>query len=199
MKLAGNREALLKAIFAQCPEAEAAIEKSRHIKGQMETYQVAALFALATQYDGGNILEIGTFIGHSASIMAQAAPRARIVTLNSAAHEVKTARHNLGQWPNVKVAQAISWDYLDTYDGPPLDMIFVDGDHKRAVKDLPWWAWLADGGLMLFHDYSRERCPPVYEAVNGLGKMLGREPDVLIVDDQEIGMAGFYNREVQNA
>jgi len=161
----------------------------------MEPFQVAALFALAAQYNGGNILEIGTFIGHSASIMAQAAPEAKIITLNHAAHEVEEAVRNLREWPNIEVVQALSWDYLDTYGNPMLDMVFVDGDHKRVVRDLPWWGWLEKDGLMLFHDYSPKLCPPVYNAVNRLGEMLGREPDVMVMDDEGRGMAGFYNRE----
>lgn len=182
----------------QCPEAAQALKNSAHIRGQLEPYQAAALFALARKHDGGNILEIGTLIGYSASLIAQAAPNAEIATLNSAAHEIEAARHNLAEWPNVQVIQAISWDYLESYVGPMLNMVFVDGDHKRVARDVPWWDWVAEGGLMLFHDYSPEKCPPVYAAVNGLAEALGRGPDVLLMDDQGVGMAGLTADLMEN-
>lgn len=192
MKLKGDRKRLMEVILMQCPDAEKALENSARIRGQLEPYQAAVLFALAQRYDGGRILEIGTLHGYSASIIAQAAPEAEIITLNSAGHEMEIARRNLAEWANVEVKQAVSWELLETYEGPEWNMVFVDGDHKRVARDVPWWDWVAEGGLILFHDYSPMRCPPVYEAVNGLGETLGREPDILIMDDEEIGMAGFY-------
>lgn len=173
---------------------EDALKDSASIEAQILPYQAAALYVLVGQYDreDAHLLDIGTAAGYSASVMAQAAPKAEIVTLNPAGHEVKAARRNLGRWPNVRLVQAASWDYLESYGGPFLDVIFVDGDHKRVAEDVPWWRWLAEGGLMLFHDYSPAACPPVYEAVNALGEVLGRGPDVLVLDDGGIGMAGFY-------
>jgi hypothetical protein len=50
-----------------------------------------------------------------------------------------------------------------------------------------------DGGLMLFHDYTPNNSPHVVAAVNELGIKLGREPDVSIIDKDNVGMAGFYN------
>ena len=51
---------------------------------------------------------------------------------------------------------------------------------------------------MIFHDYSplgsRRHCPPVFEGVNELAERLGRKPDVLIIDDGQVGMAGFVRQ-----
>ena len=188
MNLQGTPRFLLKAILTFCPKAQQALENSAHIKSQLLPYQAAALYILARSHNGGNFLEIGTFVGYSASLMAQAAPDAQIITLNPAEHEVREARVNLKQWPNVEVIQTKSWDYLESYDGPFLDFIFVDGDHKRIEKDLPWWDWVAEGGLMLFHDYSPKECPPVYNAVS---KFFKNSPDILLVDTEGIGMVGF--------
>ena len=177
--------------------AYTAVKRASRIRGQLLPYQALALYELVKAYDrpGCNILEIGTFVGHSTAVMAQAAPRAWIVTLNPAGHEARKAINNLRDWPNVRVVGERSWDYLE-HDGTPWDVIFVDGDHKHIMQDMPWWDRVRCGGLMLFHDYSPPEaanpCPRVYSAVNYLGELLGRPPDVLIVGRDKVGMAGFY-------
>lgn len=193
MRLKGSRTWLMGTLLKQNPEAALALENSAHIRGQLELHQAAALYVLAGKHNGGHILEIGTLAGYSASLMAQAAPEAKIVTLNPAENEIPVATANLARYQNIQIVMAKSWDYLTDYKGPKLDLIFVDGDHKRVGKDMPWWDWLAGGGLMLFHDYSPKACPPVYEAVNQLGERLGRGPDVLIMDEEKVGLAGFYH------
>jgi predicted O-methyltransferase YrrM len=186
---------IIEALLLLDDDVEEALENSVGIEAQILPYQAAALYVLARQYDlaGARLLDIGTAAGYSASVMAQAAPKAEIVTLNPAAHEVEAARRNLERWPNARVVQSTSWAYLSDYGGPFLGMIFVDGDHRRVADDIPWWRWVEAGGLLLFHDYSTGACPPVYESVNGLAEALGRGLDVLIVDDRGIGMAGFYS------
>lgn len=176
------------------------------VKRQLLEYQGAWLYRLAKHYQGKvNILEIGTFMGYSAALMAMAAPRASITTLNPAAGEVIQARRNLAKWPNVKVLPVASWDYFTTKaprsqenDEELYDMIFVDGDHRHIERDLPWFNRLKVGGLMLFHDYSpadaSHPCPPVYEALNRMAEKL-HGFDVLIIDDGKTGMAGICRRE----
>ena len=194
MILQGTPQELEETISERCPAAFDAYVNSVHIPAQMLPYQALALYALATRYNvaGANILEIGTAAGFSASLLAQAAPLATIVTLNPRDWEVATATNYLEPWPNVTAVQAVSWDYLASYQGPQLDMVFVDGDHNRVPKDLPWFNWLKIGGLMLFHDYSEAACPAVYRTVNQLVLDLDRLLDVKIIDNEKIGMAGFY-------
>jgi len=144
---------------------------------------------------GANILEIGTAAGFSASLLAQAAPLATIVTLNPRDWEVATATNYLEPWPNVTAVQAVSWDYLDTYNAPELDMVFVDGDHNRIFRDMPWFNLLKVGGLMLFHDYSEVSCPSVFKTVRNFMLELKRPLDVEIIDSNLIGMAGIVRRD----
>lgn len=191
MRLVGHPDDLLASILRECPEAANALTVSSNIRAQLEMYQGAALFALASSYNGGNILEIGTFVGYSTSLIAQAAPDAIITTLNPAIHEATGARQSLSSYRNVTVIEQKSWDYLKTYAGPYLNMIFVDGDHKRVERDLPWWNWVVDGGLILFHDYTPHSSPHVCHGVDGMSELLGREPDVLLIDINDVGMAGF--------
>lgn len=201
MQLHGTPEKIIASIQSSI-DVESVLERVQKripfLKRQIAPYQGASLYALALKYNTPNshILEIGTAHGYSAAILAEACPNASIVTLNPNVEEAAIASENLAKYPNVEVVTEISWDYLKTYRGPKLDMIFVDGDHKRVRLDLPWWDWLKDGGLMLFHDYSPagtyRECPPVYEAVNEFGLLIGKEPDVLIVDDGGVGLAGYF-------
>ena len=189
----------MKVITARCPAARTAVERAARIRGQLLPYQATALFELVHSYAGrgAHILEIGTAAGYSAAVMAQAAPDAQIVTLNAAAHEIQAAIKNLRPYPNATVRLGRSWEILPKYEGPALDVIFVDGDHRRAALDVPWFNWAAVGGLMLFHDFTRSGSMPVVIAVRGMAIALGREPDVLIEDSNGIGMAGFYRREAE--
>ena len=179
------------------PTAFDAYKKSAHISAQLLPYQALAIYALTRRFnvEGAHILEIGTAAGYSASLMAQAAPEAKITTLNPRDWEVITARLNLAPWPNVIAIEAKSWDYLETYNAPELDMVFVDGDHNRIFRDMPWFNLLKVGGLMLFHDYSEVSCPSVFKTVRNFMLELKRSLDVEIIDSDFIGMAGIVRRD----
>ena len=181
--------------------AQGALKRARanvpFLKREIWPFQAAALYALARPYNkwGNHILEIGTAWGYSCAIMAEACPEADITTLNPKQHEYERAVGHLAPYGNVRLIKELSWVYLAHYGGPKLDLVFVDGDHSRVREDFPWWNWVRNGGLMLFHDYSpgesKRPCEPVYDAVNEFGEWLGRKPDVLVIDYREVGMAGF--------
>ena len=185
---------ILEMMLALEPNAARAMQLSSAIGAQILPYQAAALYWLASDYnlDGSHIVEIGTYHGYSASIIAQAAKRAQVMTLNPNATEMALARNNLAAHINVTAIAMASWDY---YPAAPcnLDMVFVDGNHKRAKRDLPWWNLIAFGGLMLFHDYTEVGCMPVVAAVDSLCAMLHKDgPDVVLIDSNGVGMAGVY-------
>ncbi len=169
------------------PEAMEAIASAEHIKGQMDPWQYALLYKLAKGRK--RILEIGTFLGKSARIMSLAST-AEITSLTISEAEAQTARQNA---PGVEIIVMRSWDYIML--AGEYDMVFVDGDHKNARIDLPWFNKLSEDGLILFHDYSEDACPPVWAAVNKMGESLGRVPDVCVIDSRRIGMAGFYRQK----
>lgn len=194
----GTQAEMLQAIERATPGVSSALRVARQTaKGRLLECQAAALFALAQPFNGGRILEIGTLLGYSAAILAQAAPKARITTLNPAAGEAEVARRNLRRWSHVTVLDQRSWDFLATDDNT-YDLIFVDGDHNRISLDLPWFNRLRVGGLMLFHDYSPlgspSASPIVYAALNGAAARF-HGFDVLVIDDQQTGLAGFYRGE----
>jgi len=192
MRMTGTQDKLWEQVAT--PDIAADVARTEHIRGKMFPYQYAAVYRLANQYEGGNILEIGGFLGRSALVMSLAAPRARIVSLEP--YLFKEAHNNTAGRGNVKVIKEWSWRYLTT-TRLVWDMILVDGNHHRIVDDLPWFNRLKTGGLILFHDYTPNRCLRVYVAINSMAKALGRVPDVLIVDDEQFGMAGFYRQDAE--
>jgi len=56
------------------PAIVAVLAATEHARGKMFAYQYAALYRLATQFDGGHILDIGGFHGRSALVLSAAAP-----------------------------------------------------------------------------------------------------------------------------
>jgi predicted O-methyltransferase YrrM len=173
----------------------------KNTKKAIWPYQAAALYNLAKPYNGGKTLEIGTAYGYSCFYLASAMPDSQITTLNASIGEVEAVEENktLAQFPNVEILHRVSWEYFNESNGTAeYNFIFVDGDHKRVRLDFPFFNRLLDGGLMFFHDYSplgsRRHCPPVYEGINELAEFLGREPDVKVIDDGLVGMAGFVRQ-----
>jgi predicted O-methyltransferase YrrM len=201
----GTQAEILSTIRAGYPDTNNDLARAytytKRGKQEVFPYQAAVLYALAKQYnrEEAQILEIGTYYGLTAAVIAEAAPKANIITLNPLEWEVQDARYALHRYENVSVICRHSWDYLEML-APEwmLDMVFIDGDHKRVRLDLPWWNRVKEGGLILFHDYTPlgnpRHCPPVYEVVNEFAGYLGREMDVAVIDTDNVGMAGFYKK-----
>jgi len=168
--------------------------RSAGIPKQIKPEQAELIYQCMIRYnqEGNIILEIGTRAGYSASIIAQAAPLAQIITLEPIKERVILARKHLREFPNVTVVKALSWEYLQQYKGPALSAIFVDGDHKHAQNDIPWFYKLKSGGLMLFHDYTEHGSYPVVRAVDLLAATLNKELDIKVIDTEGAGMAGLY-------
>lgn len=189
---------MLAEVIKMCPEAGKVVARVAGMKRGLLDYQAGWLYALTKARQPANILEIGTLVGYSAALMAMAAPKADIMTLNPNAREAEQAARNLEPYKNVRVGIIASWDYLvSQHAHDEYDMIFVDGDHRQIERDLPWFNRLKVGGLMLFHDYSpadaSHPCPPVYEALNRMAERL-HGFDVLIIDEGKTGMAGIVRR-----
>jgi len=172
-----------------------------HAEGLMLDWQLAWLYALAQPYDGAPILEIGTYKGKSALVMAMACPRSPIVTLTIHGPEAaEAARVLAGRHVDIRIVK--SWDYLAGYSGPELSMVYVDGDHNQLTRDLGWFNHLVTGGLLLLHDWSPVGTSGVQACYRDIGEFsakLGRPPDLQIVDTRQVGMAGFYRREGETA
>jgi predicted O-methyltransferase YrrM len=199
MILQGSRDKLKVELARLCPNAPAL----PNVKRQMLDYQMAALYSLARAYDrkGARILEIGTGHGGSGYMLAKAAPQAAIVSLTTNPAEGAVA---LRLWResgcrNITAIVEASATYFGMTATATWDMVFVDGDHNRIARDLPWFNRLSVGGLFLCHDYSPKACPIVYNELNGLAAKLGRQFDVILVDSDDIGMVGLRRRDGETA
>lgn len=170
----------------------------QHFNGAVQKYQAALIYCLSKQYNftGSQILEIGLGRGYSTSYIATAAPLAHITSLSVSSDELNDAKKNLrtNGIRNVHYKLLKSTEFYN--DLHRFDMIFVDGDHKHVKDDLPYWHLIKPYGLFLFHDYcsldSVKPQPVVYEVLNNFALEIGKRPDVLVVDDTLIGMAGWY-------
>jgi predicted O-methyltransferase YrrM len=173
-----------------------------YLKRQISPYQGAVLAYYAHQYNrsGARILEIGTAIGYSACLMATAAPKAQITTLNPKDGEYEKARQNLRIRSNVEVVKQTSQEFAGMVDGQTYDLIFVDGDHayNMVLHDAQFFNCLRPGGLILFHDYSPDGSARpsdgCYRALNDLQER-HREADVLVVGTGDVGMLGWIRQE----
>lgn len=198
----GSAEAIRRQLDALCAE----IPPAPQVRLQLLDYQLAALFVLARRFNrpGARILEIGTGHGGSGHVLGKAAPLGKVVSLTTSFAEkgASEALWRSGGCSNVVACVVASWDFLERTKGDrhfhELDMVFVDGDHNRIARDLPWFNRLREGGLLLCHDYSPQdsRSPSgiVYAQLNAMAARLGRPFDVRIVDEGRVGMAGFYRQ-----
>ena len=71
------------------------------------------------------ILEIGTFLGYSASIMAEVCPEAEIVTLEKSEINFSDAQKNLQGYSNIKSLCCDALDYLQNNQNVLFDFVFL--------------------------------------------------------------------------
>lgn len=71
----------------------------------------------------------------------------------------------------VVIMQGLSTDMADEYDGPPIGLLFIDGDHSYQAARGDFLAWsrhLAPSATVAFDDYGVTRNPGVAKAVSSL-------------------------------
>lgn len=136
------------------------------------------------------IVEIGVFMGRTALQMAWGARqgnRAHVTAIDAwdlpgntyappftypatrrwAHHHVKT----LGFSRDITLVQAFSTDAAMAYEGPPVGLLFVDGDHSEegARRDIEAWApHLSPDARIAVDDYGHPDWPGVKTAVDKL-------------------------------
>ena len=78
---------------------------------------------------------------------------------------------SLGYTRDITLVQGFSHDAAAQYDGPPIGLLFVDGDHSEsgARRDIEVWApHLAEGARIAVDDYGHPDWPGVKAAVDAL-------------------------------
>jgi hypothetical protein len=149
---------------------------ARDVEGWLTEPQARRLFlAAAAVPAGGRVVEIGSFRGRSAIVLARGArPDVEVVCIDPHAGsdrgpreiaarpalgeaDLAAFRGNLeraGVLERVRHLRRFSAVALDALDGP-VDLLYVDGAHRfgPARADLVrWGARVPDGGRMLVHD-----------------------------------------------
>lgn len=106
----------------------------------MRDRSILLLAELCKQYQPNKILEIGTYIGYSASVMLSET-NATLITIEKDVDNAKLAQKNLEQF--AKRAKVINDDafnqiikYADTNE--KFDFIFLDGPKGQYIKYLPY-------------------------------------------------------------
>lgn len=64
------------------------------------------------------------------------------------------------------------------WSGPPIGLLYIDGDHREAAVRADWKAWkrhLAEGATVVFDDLDTPKNPGVRVVVDELAEVLGCE------------------------
>lgn len=134
---------------------------------------------------GGIIVEIGTHMGDSTVVLAEAAPKAKVWTMdtgdrylweqNGGALEdyVDILKKRFEAYNDIFFMLGSSHPktgaLLVKWTGEPINLLFIDGDHRydAVMADLVRWApRVLLGGYMLLHDYVEDDFRNVYGAAN---------------------------------
>jgi predicted O-methyltransferase YrrM len=120
------------------------------------------------------IVEIGTFIGGTAEIMAGAISEdARIISIDSylnlptingielsRSEAIFTAQQRLAKyWPKITHIIGDSLEVASVFADKSVDLVFIDGDHSyEGVRQdiLAWLPKIKDGGIISGHDFNKE-------------------------------------------
>ncbi|MEY8513885.1 O-methyltransferase [Lactococcus taiwanensis] len=101
------------------------------------------------------ILEIGTAIGFSALVMAQASPEAEIVTIDRNPEMIELAKENLSKYDHrqqIILKEGDAQEVLTELSGA-FDIIFMDSAKSKYVEFLPRaMELLAPNGVILMDD-----------------------------------------------
>lgn len=171
----GERESA-RAVDPHAASFSAAFGRAAAIEGWLTEAQARRLWMAASSVpEGGLLVEIGSFRGRSAVVMARAlADGARLVAIDphaggdrgpqeiealpergEADHEAFMANiRAAGVADRIEHVRALSADAHSAVDGP-IDVLYVDGAHRfgPARDDIVRWGdRVRDGGTMLVHD-----------------------------------------------
>ena len=143
-----------------------------------------------------NIVEIGTYLGGSTTMIAKARPDAKITTIDCCSHgdnwnepyneyvqtyvvnqvlKDKISKthllNNVSRFQNINFIEGYSpFDFFSW--NTELDLYFEDGDHGNPIlsANLKFWSkFVKTGGYLAAHDYG-ESCP---EVILEIDKMIG--------------------------
>ena len=101
------------------------------------------------------LLEIGTFLGYSTSVMLEADKELKIISLEKDAQNAKDAKENLkklGFENRAEVVCCDAIDYLLAHQEERFDFVFLDGPKGQYFKYFPYIKKMLNDGGVLFAD-----------------------------------------------
>ncbi len=131
---------------------------------------ISFLYDLAKKLQPKTILEIGTYIGYSASILLSSSPNCTLDTVEIKEENANLARENLKNFgERAKVFCQDAKDFIETKlkEKKKYDFIFLDGPKGQYIRYLPILKELLESGGVLVADN-------VY--FHGMVKMEGKIP-----------------------
>jgi len=118
-----------------------------------EPWSGALLRTLVATKPGGNILEVGSGVGVGAAWLLDGMdPTARLTTIELFPGLAKACRDILSADPRAEVVNADAVEWLEAYDGPDFDLVFVDTTVAKFERRDLIVAHLATGGLFIADD-----------------------------------------------
>ena len=144
-----------------------------------------ALAALAAKVPAAqSIVEIGSYRGKSTAFLAWGAKQgngAAVIAVDPWDLQPDPGKHGYNDpgvradferqlkacrlWSRVRPVRAYSADAAAAYDGPPVGLLYVDGDHEHPQSDLDAWApHLAADAVVALDDWGTRRNPQVARA-----------------------------------
>ena len=154
----------------------------RTVGSKMTALGLAYVAELVEQAPEGVLVDLGTWNGASALMMAKADPERWVVSIDNY-QEPEDAITGKGQRPTFEQVsrrldgRLVSLMVQDTADLTPIPevwdfaLVLVDADHTGwgVRRDIEAWAPLVvDGGIMAFDDYGSARWPEVKPTVDAL-------------------------------
>jgi predicted O-methyltransferase YrrM len=118
---------------------------------------------------GGRVYAVDTFKGTTLDPKSQPAWAASVAKMGgSTLPLLRTHMRRFGLESLVTPIELPSVAAAASYEGPSIDLLYIDGDHVydavRADFDA-WWPRVRSGGVVMFHDYD-ERHPGVRRFVD---------------------------------
>jgi predicted O-methyltransferase YrrM len=134
---------------------------------------VRALLALAR--GRRTVVELGTATGWTTASFALADPARTITSYDPVVQPGRAVYAELAgadAAARMRFVQQTGEAGAASWDGAPVDVLFIDSTHTRADTVAEFSAWrpsLAAGAVVVFHDYDNPAFPGVAEAVAQLG------------------------------
>ena len=124
------------------------------------------------KYGKGTVLDIGTFLGLSATILSINAKKVYTVDqftknkhMDYKYYNYEDVKKSLSEFKNIEVIKGLSKE-IKIDDN--FDVIFIDGGHSQpqiSEDYVKWSGQLKSGGYLLFHDCINEY-PDIVELIN---------------------------------